>query len=214
MTTVPQSDVTAFVAAARQVAAHGLVRCSSGNLSRRIDDEHMLVTTTGAWMADLTEEQVAVCRIADGEPVEGGRPSIEAGMHARILLGRADVGAALHFQSPFATVMACRDPNDVDFYVIPEMAYFIGPVASVPYLTPGSEELAEAVAAAVEGHDIVILRNHGQFAVGKDLKDTIQKATFFELACSVLVRGGQGVQALPEEGVARLRAAARSARGA
>ena len=214
MTSIPESDLEAFVTAARRVAAHDLVRCSSGNLSWRIDDEHMLVTTTGAWMADLTADQVAVCRIADGGPVDDRRPSIEAGMHARILLARADVGAVLHFQSPFATVIACRGPKVVDFSVIPEIPYFIGPVASVPYLAPGSTELAEAVAAAADGHDIVVLRNHGQLAVGKDLADAIQRATFFELACSILVRGGDDVQALPDEGIARLRAAARSARGA
>ena len=209
---LPQAQVGAFVAAAHRVAALGLVRCSSGNLSRRVDGGRMLVTASRSWMAELTAEQVAVCRIADAAPLNDRTPSAESRFHAGILRVRPGVDAVLHFQSPCATVLACCDLGGIDFAVIPEIPYYIGPVAMVPYLPPGSPELAEAVVEAMTRHDLAILQNHGQVVAGRTLDDAIQKAAFFELACEVVLRGGERVRPLPQEAVAHLRAAAKGHR--
>jgi ribulose-5-phosphate 4-epimerase/fuculose-1-phosphate aldolase len=196
-----------FVSAARRVGAMGLARCSSGTLSWRIDDERMLVTASKAWMADLTADQVVVCRVADGEPLAGGRPSIETRFHAGILRARPEMNVVLHFQSPAATALACSDLAGVDLNVIIEVPFYIGPVAAVPYLPPGSEELADAVVAAMADHDMAQLRNHGQVTVGRDLGDAIQRAAFFELACDIVLRAGDRVRPLSREAVEALRRA-------
>jgi len=159
------------------VAAYGLVRCSSGNLSWRVDGERLLVTANKAWMADLTREQVAVCRVADCEPLNGRRPSNETRFHAGILRERPEVRVVLHFQSPCATAIACCDPAAVDYNVIVEVPFYIGPVAVVPYLPPGSEELADAVIEAMRGHDMAMLCSHGQVTVGRDLGDATTRSS-------------------------------------
>ena len=206
--TVPGEHLQAFVAAANRVAAHGLVRCSSGNLSWRVDDEHVLVTPTRTWMADLSVDQVAVCRLADGAVLNDSRPSVEAGFHLGVLRARADVRVVLHHQSPCATTIACCEPAPPSYDLIPEIPFYIGPIGEVPYLPPGSQELADAVVAAMSDHDLVQLRNHGQVVVGRDFDDVIQKACFFELACEILVRGGECVRPMSRDGVAQLRTAA------
>ena len=139
-------------------------------------------------------------------------PSVESRFHAGILRERPGVDAVLHFQSPCATVLACCELAGVDFAVIPEIPYYIGPVAIVPYLPPGSPELAEAVVEAMTRHGLAVLQNHGQVVAGKTLDDAIQKAAFFELACEVVLRGGEGVRPLPREAVAHLGAAAKGHR--
>ena len=206
---IRRKQLDAFVAAARRVAAHGLVRCGSGNLSWRVDAERLLVTANKAWMADLTAERVALCRVADCEPLSDPRPSVETRFHAGILRERPEVRVVLHFQSPCATAIACCDPAMVNYDVIVEAPYYIGPVATVSYLPPGSEELADAVVGAMRGHDMAMLRNHGQVTVGRDLHDAIQRAAFFELACEILLRAGESIVPLSPQAVAALRAAAR-----
>ena len=110
----------------------------------------------------------------------------------------------LHFQSPFATTLACRRPEAINFHVIAEVPYYIGELAIVPFLDPGSPMLAEAVTAALEKRNMAILRNHGLVTVGASYEEAIQRAVFFELACRVIVQGGAGVEPLPPAAVAKL----------
>jgi len=209
MRPVHNEQLDAFISAAHRVGDYGLLKCSSGNLSWRIDDERLLVTTNKAWLADLTSAEVAVCRLADCEPLNGRRPSIETGFHAGILRERPQMTSVLHFQSPAATALACsRDLEAIDFNVILEVPFYIGPVAIVPYLPPGSPELADATIAAMRDHKMVLLRNHGQVTVGTDPNDAIQRAAFFELACDILLRLGDRADPLPPDAVAFLRNAA------
>jgi ribulose-5-phosphate 4-epimerase/fuculose-1-phosphate aldolase len=201
-----------FITAARRVAEHGLVLCGSGNLSWRVADGHVLVTVTNSWMGNMSEDQVAMCRIADGTTLNGKKPSKEIGFHAGILRKRRDVNVVLHFQSPCATSITCLKVQVENFFVIPEIAYYIGPVAVVPYLPPGSPELAEAVTAAIKEHDLATLRNHGQVTVGKNFDEVIEKATYFELACKIILKAEGDVQLLSREAVADLRRAREASR--
>jgi ribulose-5-phosphate 4-epimerase/fuculose-1-phosphate aldolase len=202
-----------FVDACGKAAEYGLVKCSSGNFSLRVDEKTMLITGSRSWMSELSAEHVSVLSLDDGSVSEGPPPSVESAFHAGILKQRRDVNAVLHFQSPYATVLCCRDISSVDFNVIPEIPYYIGTPAAVPYLPPGSAELAEAVIRAAENHDIILLANHGQVSVGDSADSVIQKAVFFELACRVLIQNAGKSIAIPEEGVKKLIESAALERG-
>ena len=176
-----------FLEAAHRVADYGLVRCSSGNLSWRLEDDLAAVSASKTWLADMNEDQIAICSIKDGQCLNDKQPSIETVFHLGILRNRADVNVVLHFQSPWATAVACGDPGKLDFNVIIEVPFYIGQPGIVDMLAPGSAELAEAVIEASSQHDMVILKNHGLVTVGKDFDDAIQKACFFELTCQILL---------------------------
>ena len=188
MTHGHQEKIDEFVAACRKVCACGLLRYSSGNMSCRLDGETVAVSARGAWLGEMTADDVAICRLVDGESVNGKQPTAENGFHMGILQSRADANVVLHFQSPFATAIACGAENEYNFDVIPELPIYIGEVGFVEYLPPGTKELADAVVSAMRDHDLVICRNHGQVVIGRDFKDVIQKAGFFELACEILLR--------------------------
>jgi ribulose-5-phosphate 4-epimerase/fuculose-1-phosphate aldolase len=188
-TLTSDSEIAAFLQAAAQIAAKGLVRCSSGNLSQRLKNDTMLIKASRAWMESLAPDQLAVCRISDGERLEGAKPSVETALHAGILRTRPDARVVLHFQSPFATAAACRsDVGSLSFHLTPEVPYYIGSVGIVPFLLPGSPELAEAVAATAARHRMIVLRNHGQVTFGATFEETIQQAVFFEMTCEFLFR--------------------------
>ena len=199
MVNVSQKHIDEFVAACRKTADLGLLRCSSGNMSWRVGDDLMLVTNTLAWLGEITADQISQVRISDGKALNDRKPSVELLFHVGIMQKRPDVNVVLHFQSPSATVLACGDPERINFNVIFEIPYYIGDIATVPAIQPGSNDLAEAVIKATTDHNMVILRNHGIVTVGKDLNDTIQKAAFFELACEVILRGGESIVPIPPE---------------
>lgn len=206
MLKVPDGAMEEFVEAAHRVERYGLVRCSSGNLSARLNEDRMLITPTRVWMEDLKADQVAICNISDGAPLNDCRPSAETPFHAGILRERPDAQVVLHWQSPNATVLACAEGASRNYDVVPEIPFYIGPIGVVPYAPPGSEELSGLVVGALKEHDLVVLRNHGQVVVGDTLLGTIQKACFFELACEILLRGGSGVSPIPAEYAAQLHA--------
>jgi len=201
MTDFPENTVREFIQASHEIAARRLVRCSSGNLSMRLDSNRMLVTASRSWMGNLSADDVCVCRISDGTPLDDKRPSVEIGFHAGILSRRPDVNVVLHFQTPCATALASRDTGDIDYFVIPEVPFYIGPVARVPYEPPGSEDLAAAVTEAMLTHDMVTLANHGQVVAADSLAHAIQNASFFELACEIIVHGGDELAPLSRETV-------------
>jgi ribulose-5-phosphate 4-epimerase/fuculose-1-phosphate aldolase len=190
MKKITKKILKSFISACREAAARGLSRCSSGNMSWRIDDNLMLATATRSWMERLTAADVVLCDISRGKALDGKKPTAEIAFHAAILRSRPDINVVLHFQSPFATALACRRARVKNFFVIPEISFYIGPVSWVPCLTPGTRELAAAVTKAMLKHDLVIMANHGQVTVAADFDHAIQNAEFFELACEIIVRNG------------------------
>jgi len=196
--TIPRGMLKNFIEASHEVGRHGLTRCSSGNLSCRLDRERMLITASRSWKGELTPGQVCVCRISDGKALDGKNPSVEAGFHAGILRVRPEMNVVLHFQAPCATTLACIPRRRINHFMIPEVPFYIGPIARVPFLLPGSRELAEAVTNAMCKHDMVLLENHGQVTVARDFEHAIQNAEFLELACEAIVLGGRAVSPIPE----------------
>lgn len=205
--TPPISDEQAelFVDACRRAARYGLLRYSSGNLSWRFEPGRVAITTKGAWLGELRADQVAVCALNDGRCLNDKPMSVESRMHLGVLRRRGDADVVLHFQSPYATAIACGRPEQHNFAVIPEVPLYVGTPGVVPYITPGSAELADAVSAAAGDHDLIILQNHGLIALGKCFESVIQRAGFFELACQVMLTGGD-TQRLSADQIDALRA--------
>lgn len=204
MVDVAENILVEFLEACHEAASRGLMRCSSGNISRRLGDDRLLVTSSRSWMESVSGDQVSICRIADGAILDGPKPTVEIGFHAGILRSRPDINVVMHFQTPFATTLACREPDDVDYFVIPEIPFYIGHVAKVPYLFPGSKELADAVTTAMQDHDMVIMSNHGMVTVATDYAHAVQNAEFFELACEIITNGGNTAKPLSQKEVNRL----------
>ncbi len=189
-----------FVEACHQVAAQQLIRCNSGNLSWRIDEELFLISPHRRWLGTLRPEDVAVCRLSDGSVVSGLKPSSETPFHQAVLQARPDMDVVLHFQTPNATAIACTGRRP-DYFLIPEVPYYIGEIGWVPYFTPGSTELADAVVEQMKDHDLAQMANHGQITVGKDFNDAFLRASFFELASEILIKTHFEAAPIDEEGV-------------
>jgi ribulose-5-phosphate 4-epimerase/fuculose-1-phosphate aldolase len=207
-------DIKTFVDACHKAAAaYQLIRCSSGNMSWRVGDDTALMTASRSWMCEIHADQIAVVKLSDGSVGNGVTPTVEHVFHMGILNARTDMNVVLHFQTPSATVLACTDIAEQNFFVTPEIPYYIGKPVTVPFFQPGSQELADAVIAGMKHGNMVILRNHGFVTVGKDFNDAIQRAVFFEMACDIILRGGDKIEPLPQKDAEILQEAGKSGVG-
>ncbi|MCC8145169.1 MAG: class II aldolase/adducin family protein [Bacteroidales bacterium] len=188
---IQKEQIEQFIRMAHKIGNHNLLSCSSGNLSWRVGEDLALVSGTGSWVPELTEKNIAVCRISDGQPLEGVKPSMECTFHLGVLRKRTDINVVLHFQSPYATAIACMKNKPDNFNVTAEIPIHVGEkIPVIPYYRPGSPQLAEAVTHALTDHDSALMSKHGQVVCARNLQDAFQKAVFFEMACSIIVRAG------------------------
>lgn len=197
---ITEKQIEEFVAQAHRVGDANLTVCSSGNLSWRIGEE-VLVSGTGSWVPSLTKEKVAHLRLETGEVLNGVKPSMESGFHLGVLRERPDVNVVLHFQSPYATAVACMKNLPTNFNVTAEVPCHVGSeIPLIPYYRPGSKELAQAVVAAMKDHNSIMLLKHGQVVCGKDFDEAFERAMFFEMACRIIVlTRGENTVFTPEE---------------
>lgn len=196
---ITDKHIETFVAQAHRVGALGLTICSSGNLSWRIGDE-ALVSGTGSWVPSLREDQVSVCDVATGKVLNGVKPSMESVFHLGVMRRREDVGVVLHFQSPYATQVACSAVRPQSYNVTAEIPLHVGRVIpEIPFYRPGSPELAEAVVNALATRNSALMLQHGQVVCGTDFDDVIQRAMFFEMACRICVLADMKPAVLTEE---------------
>lgn len=188
-----------FVAQAHRVGQAGLTICSSGNLSWRVGDK-VLVSGTGSWVPELNSRRVSVCRLSDGAILNGVKPSMESTFHLGVLRERPDVNVVLHFQSPYATAVACMKDRPATFNFTAECPLHVGEeIPMIPYFRPGSPELAAHVIEAMRDHNSIMLLKHGQVVCGKDFDQAFERAMFFEMACRIAVLNGNNVDPLTRD---------------
>ena len=203
MATIQQ--IQEFVELAHRVGQAGLTVCSSGNLSVRLDNDEVMISGTGSWVPALTPDKVSVCRLSTGEVLNGIKPSMESVFHMGVMRERPEVGCVLHFQSPYATAVACMKHRPTDFNFTAECPIHVGrEIPMIPYFRPGSPELASHVIKEMKDHDSVMLLKHGQVVCGKDFNQAFERAMFFEMACRIAVLNGENVDPLTAEEIGDL----------
>lgn len=180
-----------LISYAHKVKEAGLVVSSCGNISSRLYTNKFAISSSGSYLGELRKEDISTCYLDAPDKYEGPEPSLETPLHRAIYMERPDVKAILHFQSPYATTLACAKRIDFDLNFIPEVPVYLKNIKVIPYANPGSEQLIEDVKEKIMGHDcnIIVLLNHGQFAIGEDLKSVLRSAELFEFACRIKCQG-------------------------
>jgi len=148
----------------------------SGNVSMRVGDE-VLVTPTSRPKPFLTPAELVWIDL-EGRVLRGFlKPTSEWRMHVAIYKRRPDVGAVVHTHDVLPTVLA----EGIDSSTLSEAEAYLGSgIVIVPYIQPGTIELAEAVASALERSDVAVLKRHGLVAVGRDLAEAVNRVEVVE----------------------------------
>jgi L-fuculose-phosphate aldolase len=152
----------------------------------------------------------------EGRKLQGRRNvSSEIGMHLLIYRLRPDIGGIVHAHPPTATGfassgMALNQP------LVCELVVGLGCVPLARYGTPGTTELADALAPLIPDYDAILMANHGVVAYGKDLLHAYMKMETVEhFAKIALVAHLLGHEQLLSDGdIEKLMAARKSYAGA
>ncbi|MCL2147641.1 MAG: class II aldolase/adducin family protein [Synergistaceae bacterium] len=145
----------------------GLTTLLGGNISCRIDGG-MLISPSSIDKHLLTSEDIIEMDL-DGVILDGKhKPSIEHRMHSNIYKSCIEVNAIVHAHSFYATLFSIID-KEINVNLTAESAKSIGVIGIAPYAPEGTKELADEVAEKAKSHNVVLLKNHGVIALGKDL---------------------------------------------
>jgi L-fuculose-phosphate aldolase len=174
-----------IVRVCRRLYERSLIAGGEGNVSARLSDRTILVTPSGASKIDVSEADLIVVDRGGKQVAGSGRASSELGMHLRIYDRRPDVNAVVHAHPPFATAFAVAG-EDMMAPVLPEILVLIGGVPLVPYATPGSAALADAIEPFLSAHDALLMANHGATSFGSTLSIAHQRMESIEHGAQIL----------------------------
>lgn len=170
----PDTLARGVVDVAKRMDVAGFAPTKSGNVSARIDDG-MLITPSGLPYARMEPSDLVTMDLdgrARSSAGSSSRPSSEWPFHAAIYRARPDAQAIVHTHSPRATALACARRSIPAFHY---MIAFCGgsDIRCADYATFGTDELALAVVAGLEGRKATLLANHGVVAIGASVEGAL-----------------------------------------
>src|SRR3954453_7909207 len=171
-------------AAARKLAADGLVLGTAGNVSAR-RDEKVAITPTGARLAELESADVCVIDAGGAQLAGSLAPTSEIDLHLGVY-GRYEAGAVVHTHAPMASALSCvlEELPCVHY----QMLLLGGTRPVAPYATFGPPELAGSTLDALDGRRAALMANHGAIVHGPDLDGALELSLLLEWACTVYWR--------------------------
>jgi len=183
----------AVVAGGARLGARGLIAAGEGNLSVRLPDDRILITTAGRRKDALEPEELLVAPLevpaTNDDPGRGSlRPSSDVAIHRAIYRARPDVEAVVHAHVPAAMALTLAGETP-DPAALPETALLLPRLPVVPFGVPGSAELAARIAATfVEGDPrpaAVLLEVHGAVAIGAGIAEAVDRIELVDVLCRV-----------------------------
>jgi len=167
-----------ILAAAQSFLSKGLCVGRSGNLSARTDEGY-LITPSGVFYDELTAAMILELD-REGNKLQGDLTrSSEWRIHRDIYLERQEVNSIVHVHSPYATAVACTRRSIPAFHY--EVALLGGDtIPCAEYATFGTEQLSGNALTALNERTACLLANHGQLALGENIKDAMNIAQIVE----------------------------------
>lgn len=190
-----------------------LINGTSGNIAFR-DPEHpniLAITPSGISYTGMTLEDIAIVEMQEdgtNKWIEGNyKPSSEVPMHTAVVRARKDVNATVHTHSMYATICAMGEHPQL-LPITPPQCEFT-PVSIVGFTMPGSDEVAGKVVSALgEKGKVCLIKNHGMFSCGKNMKSAMHATIYTEeMAETTVIAKTLGTyEPMSEEAVAAMKA--------
>ncbi len=190
-----------------ELFAAQLLTATGGNVSVRIPGaDELWITPSQLYKGGLAPD-VMVRVGLDGNAVDADAPapSSERQLHCAIYRARLDVEAVIHAHAAYATILGM---SGIPFTPVTTEAAFFGDIPRVPFIMPGSEELAAAAKDALGDGSAVLLQNHGLIVAASSLRqaanatEVIERVSHLIWSCHV---AGRPAPPLPDDMLAMLR---------
>ena len=158
----------------------GLIHGTSGNIAMRDDEDDVIaITPSGISYTGMKPEDIAIVDL-NGKWIDGPyKPSSEVPMHTAVMRARPDVKATVHTHSMYATIMAMGENPELKPITPPQCEFT--PVGIVSFTMPGSNDVADKVVDALGAKGrACLIKNHGMFTCGKDMKAAMHATIYTE----------------------------------
>lgn len=170
-----------------RIYRYRMTTTSGGNLSIREAGGDVWITPARVDKGALTRDDM-VCVAASGTVDGRHPPSSEWPFHQAIYEARPDLGGIVHAH-PVALVAFSMVGQVPQTRLFPQARTICGEVGFAPYALPGSRALGENIAAAfADGHDCVVLENHGVVVGGADLPEAFARFETLEFVAKTIVK--------------------------
>jgi L-fuculose-phosphate aldolase len=177
-----------------------LLISAGGNVSIRFDNG-ILITPSGRNKGSLTPNDL-VKMTMEGKVVGKGKPSVEHKFHLALYNLRSDVNAIVHCHPVYCTAVAVKGER-IRADLTPEGVILLGDVPTVPYRTPGSDELVEEI-VKISRYSAAIMAYHGALTQGRTIEEACDRMEELEFQAHLQLVVG-GAAGLPRDEVYRLR---------
>ena len=173
--------------ACRELQDHKLIVRTWGNISARVDADHIAITPSGRDYDTLTPEDIVITDM-DGKYEGDIKPSSELGVHLECYRLRPDVNFVVHTHQTYASALSALG---MDIRLGPRVSdrirSLIGPkIVCAEYGLNGSKRIRQAVGYAIETNphtNHVLMRNHGVVCLGTDYDNAFHIAITLEKLC-------------------------------
>ena len=156
-----------IIAVGRLLWEKGLVSGLNGNISRRLNEDTILLTSHGACLGLLQEKDILRMNL-NGQLEEEGEVSSEKLLHMEIYKNYVDTIAVVHTHTTYINAYFLNNARLAP--QIFEAKMYLGDVVSVEQFTPAVTDI-QPVIGALKHNNITVLRKHGVVAKGQDLFD-------------------------------------------
>ncbi|NNL68204.1 MAG: hypothetical protein HKP30_18285 [Myxococcales bacterium] len=197
-----------LVALVEELYRQELITATGGNVSVRVPDrpDELWITPSQLFKGDLRPELLVRIDL-DGKRLEGRlSPSSEWMMHCAVYRAKPEATAVVHAHAAHATILANAG---LPFLPISTEAAFFGNIPRIPFIMPGTRELADAIGSAIGDGWAVMMQNHGLLVGGRTLRRAADMVEIIDRSAQVMLgcwNLGKEPPVLPEEIVATLRA--------
>lgn len=165
-----------------------LITATGGNLSARIPEKQEVWITPGQVFKGDLHPEIMVRIDFEGNSLDADAlaPSSERLVHTEIYKRRQDVQAIIHAHAPYTTILGL---SGFPFLPITTDAAYFKELPVVPFIMPGTRELAIEVAQRLGKNPAVIMQNHGVVVAASSLRrasnflEAIERTSQLILGC-------------------------------
>lgn len=179
------SRLVNLAATGRALVENGLVRGSGGNISLRWE-ELCYISPAGARLDRLTSADFVPLSVRGENTWQIKRASSEYATHLTCYRVRPDAATVVFVSPPNCVAAGCAGLSIPA--ITPDFWLAVGAQAPLlPYITPATQDLADAVGALIVDHDAVLLRNRGLIVVGESTDSALSKVLQVEEAARIVL---------------------------
>jgi L-fuculose-phosphate aldolase len=159
-----------------------LMVSTDGNISVRLSDNEILITSSGFCKGFLTPELITKVDM-EGNIISGLKPARDIRMHLAVYRTRKEARAVVHSHPPITTGFAITSTT-FEKVTLPEVMFALGSVAVTEYAAPTTAEVPVVVEKKLREcpeSQALILANHGALTIASDVMEAYYKMETLEM---------------------------------